>query len=189
MHFLVEPQTLERLWDRRLFLAEQDGEVVGFLVVDPITSRRGFLVEQIVQAWAAPNGTAELLVDAAFAAAMKQGLEYFTLGLSPLSLAILEKNDQPFWLDFLFHWVRIHGSRFYNFQGLEHFKSKFAPDYWEPIHAISNQPSFTAGNLLAIAAVFGGGSPFKFLALALGRALRQEYQWFYNRIRGKKWEI
>jgi phosphatidylglycerol lysyltransferase len=36
MHFLVEPQTLERLADRRLFVAEQKGQVVGFLVASPV---------------------------------------------------------------------------------------------------------------------------------------------------------
>jgi len=182
MHFLVEPQTLDRLWDRRIFVAERQGEPVGFLVATPVPGRRGWLVEQIVRGRAAPNGTAELLVDTAFRAAAAEGLEYFTLGLSPLSRASdpSEGNAAPspsWWLDLLFNWLRLHGSRFYNFRGLETFKAKFEPESWEPIYAICNRPAFTPHMLLAIAAVFGGVPPFLFVALALVKAVRQETAW------------
>ena len=38
-------------------------------------------------------------------------------------------------------WVRAHGKRFYNFEGLEAFKSKFRPDGWEPIARTKQQIS------------------------------------------------
>jgi phosphatidylglycerol lysyltransferase len=184
MHFLVEPQTLERLWDRRIFAAEQAGRVVAFLMVSPVPMRRGWLVEQIVRAKAAPNGTAELLLDSAFRAAAADGLEYFTLGLSPLSgTARSAREDGPWWLALIFRWLRLHGGRFYNFRGLEAFKSKFSPSSWEPIYAICNRPAFTPGMLLAIAAVFGGVSPFLFTALALGKAVKLELYWLLRLLR------
>lgn len=190
MHFLVEPQTLDRLWDRRVFVAEREGVPVGFLVASPVPGRNGWLVEQIVRGREAPNGTAELLVDAAFHAAIAEGLEYFTLGLSPLSRVMKGEDGHaprslPWWLDLLFHWLRMHGSRFYNFRGLERFKSKFAPDAWEPIYAICNRPTCTPRVLLAIAAVFGGISPFLFVALSLGKAVLQETVWIARRMAGR----
>jgi phosphatidylglycerol lysyltransferase len=44
MHFLIEPQTLERLVDRRVFVAERKGRVVGFLVASPVPRRNRGLV-------------------------------------------------------------------------------------------------------------------------------------------------
>lgn len=183
MHFLVEPWTLDRLWDRRIFVAEQSGRAIAFLMVSPVPVRKGWLVEQIVRANAAPNGTAELLLDAAFRAAAADGLEYFTLGLSPLSgTALGEREDGPWWLALIFRWLRLHGGRFYNFRGLEAFKAKFSPTAWEPIYAICNRPAFTPGMLLAIAAVFGGFSPFLFTALALGKAVKLELYWLLKKL-------
>ncbi len=180
MHFLVEPQTLDRLWDRRIFVAERNGIPIGFLVATPVPVRNGWLIEQIVRGRAAPNGTAEILVDAAFQAAQAEGREYFTLGLSPLSHAVPKKIVHPWWLDLVFQWLSAHGGRFYNFRGLESFKSKFAPEVWEPIFAICNRPKLTPRAILAIAAAFGGISPFAFVALALGKALRQEVAWLFR---------
>lgn len=181
LHFLVEPSTLGRLWDRRVFVAERQGGPIGFLVASPVPGRKGWLVEQIIRARAAPNGTAESLVDAAFRAAAAEGLEYFTLGLSPLSGMDGEAGSGgsggPWWLSLGFRWLRLHGGRFYNFRGLEAFKAKFSPEAWEPIYAICNLPAFTPRALLAIAAVFGGRSPFLFTALALAKAAKMELFW------------
>lgn len=186
MHFLVEPRTLGRLWDRRVFVAERGGEPVGFLVASPVPARGGWLAEQFVRAKDAPNGTAEAMVDAAFRAAAAEGLAYLTLGLSPLSrLAPEAPAEHPLWLSLLFRWLRAHGGRFYNFRGLESFKSKFAPDRWEPIYAICNLPRFTPRVLLAIAAAFGGISPFRFMASALAKAAKQEAGWILGKARAR----
>lgn len=184
MHFLVEPRTLGRLWDRRVFVAERAGAIVGFLVASPIPARNGWLTEQFVRGKDAPNGTAEVLVDAAFRAAADAGAAYLTMGLSPLShLAGEGRGGDPLWLSLLFKWLRAHGSRFYNFRGLEAFKTKFAPARWEPIYAICNLPGFTPRVLLAIAAVFGGISPFRFVAWGLAKAAKAEAGWIWGRFR------
>lgn len=184
MRFLVEPGTLGRLWDRRVFVAESGGRPVAFLVASPVPERKGWLIEQIVRGRAAPNGTAELLVDSAFRAAGRAGMAYFTLGLCPLSgLEAEGREPGPWWLELGFRWLRLHGSRFYNFRGLESFKSKFSPEGWEPLYAICNRPAFTPRTLLAVAAVFGGTSPFLFTAKALAKAARQEGYWLGRLLR------
>ena len=58
---------------------------IAYLVASPVPARRGWLIEQIVRGHAAPNGTSELLVDAAMRALAHEGAEYVTLGLAPLS--------------------------------------------------------------------------------------------------------
>jgi phosphatidylglycerol lysyltransferase len=193
MHFLVEPSILGRLWDRRVFVAERQGSPIGFLIASPVPDRNGWLVEQIIRARAAPNGTAESLVDAAFRAAAADGLEYFTLGLSPLSGIAGERSageaEGPWWLSLGFRWLRLHGSRFYNFRGLEAFKAKFSPHAWEPIYAICNLPAFTPRVLLAIAAAFGGVPPFIFTARALAKAAKLELFWMLRALTRSSFRI
>jgi phosphatidylglycerol lysyltransferase len=175
LHFRVEPETLGRLGDRRLFVAERDGSVIAFLLASPIPARRGWLVEQIIRGRAAPNGTAELLLDAAMRVLAADGARYVTLGLAPLSAhSSFDASRMPLWLRAVLRWVRAHGRRFYNFEGLDRFKSKFEPDDWEEIVALSDSPRFPVRALWAIAAAFSQGSPVRLMAKALLRAMRQE---------------
>lgn len=184
LHFLVEPETLSRLQDRRVFVAERDGgEALAFTVLSPVPARNGWLIEQIVRGFKAPNGTAELLIDAAMRAVRDSGATYATLGLSPLSeRARLEPLRQPIWLRVVLQWVRLHGARFYNFGGLEAFKSKFNPDVWEPIYAIGEGSSFSPRDLYAIAGAFSGGAPVKLVLLAVLRAGREELARMFTKL-------
>ncbi|HEV7837569.1 MAG TPA: phosphatidylglycerol lysyltransferase domain-containing protein, partial [Gemmatimonadaceae bacterium] len=176
LHFLVEPETLARLHDRRVFVAALgDREVVGFTVLSPVSARNGWLVEQIVRGVRAPNGTAELLIDTAIRAVAATGATYATLGLSPLSeRAKIPRIAQPMWLDLLLRWLRVHGRRFYNFDGLDAFKAKFNPETWEPIFAIADSENFPPRALYAIAGAFSGGNPVALVAKALLRAGKEE---------------
>lgn len=178
LHFLVEPETLAFMGGRRVFVARHRERVVAFLVLSPIPVRRGWLTEQFPRRRAAPNGTIELLVDTAMKAVAQSGSTYLTMGLVPLSsqgAPIPERN--PLWLRGLSRWVRAHGRRFYNFGGLEAFKAKFRPDYWEPIYAISNERRFSVLTLYAIAAAFTRVPPILAVLRGMGKALRQEIRW------------
>ncbi len=184
MHFLVEPDLLDNLEDRGLFVALRNGRPVAYLIATPIPARRGRLIEQIVRGKSAPNGTSELLINAAMQNALAEGEEYLTLGLVPLArhpAQSLEVN--PWWLRLVFAWVREHGRRFYNFQGLEDFKMKFRPTLWEPVYAAMPGKAFRPGALYAVAGVFGGMSPPKFLVWSLVHALRMELRWVLGRLR------
>jgi phosphatidylglycerol lysyltransferase len=183
LRFLVEPDTLERLFDRKVIVAERSGEVVGFLVASPIPLRNGWLIEQIIRGEKAPNGTAELMIDAAMRMLAADGADYVTLGLSPLSWRAEVTTDDPFWLRLTFNWIRAHGTRFYNFQGLESFKAKFRPDRWEPVFAISTERRFSLRTLYAVAAAFSSGSPVVLVLKALVRAVGTEITWLRDRMR------
>lgn len=185
MHFLVAWDLLARLLDRRLFVAERAGEVTGFLIASPIPLRKGWLIEQIIRGRGAPNGTAELLLDTAIRALAEEGAAYVTLGLSPLSRAVVSGIQQPVppWsVRLLLGWVRLHARRFYNFEGLDRFKHKFQPEGWEPIYAVADR-RISVRTLYAIAGAFGGMSPVRFVGRALLRAAAQEARWAWRSFR------
>lgn len=181
LHFLVEPETLSSLTDRRIFVAHRSNEVVGFLIASPVPERYGWLVEQNLRGAKAPNGTTELLLDTAVRTLAGDGAEYVTLGLAPLSqLANAPKDVNPWWLRFLLAWLRAHGRRFYNFRGLEAFKAKFQPSRWDPVYAIVNEAKFSPFTLYAVAAAFSPGSPALLVAQAMKKALISEVRWLFG---------
>ena len=174
--FLTTPWLLDTMADRRAFVATRAGAVVGYLILTPVPGRRGWLAEQIVRTPDAPNGTAELLVDAAFRALGAEGAAFLSLGIVPLSPRAGASDDAPWWLRALFGWARVHGKRFYNFEGLDRFKAKFGPSEWEPVYAMANAPMMSPGLLWGILTAVLGGPPAPYI-LALGRrALRTEWR-------------
>lgn len=182
LRFLTAPVDLGEMRDRRLFVASSGGTVVGFLIATPVPDRNGWLIEQIVRGRTAPNGMAELLVDAAMQSLAADGAEYVTLGLAPLSQrAETEMETQESWLRLLLTWVRAHGRRFYNFDGLDAFKAKFRPDSWEPLYALSNEKHFSLAALHAIAAAFSDVPPIVAMLHAFRDAALQEFAWFRKR--------
>ncbi|MBK8467508.1 MAG: DUF2156 domain-containing protein [Chloracidobacterium sp.] len=183
MHFMVEPETLSRLFDRRVFVAERDGAVVGFVMLSPVPMRNGWLFEQYVHSPDSPNGTVELMIDAAMRALSNGQSEYATLGLSPLSnRSEIEPFKNPVWLSLLLTWIRAHGRRFYNFEGLDTFKAKFRPERWEPVFAISNEPRLSPGTLYAITSAFSGNAPIRLFLGGLRRAASTEICWLIRKL-------
>jgi phosphatidylglycerol lysyltransferase len=123
MGFLVHVDPFTLPGERRYFVAERAGAVVGFLCAIPIYARPGWFFEDFLRDPGAPNGTVELLVDAGMRAAAAEGIPYVTLGLVPLSGEI-----SP-WLRAARRW----GKSLYDFDGLRAFKAKLKPRAWDPI--------------------------------------------------------
>lgn len=183
MRFLVAPDTLAAPHDHRVLVAQRDGAVVAYLVATPIPQRNGWLIEQIVRGRAAPNGTAELLIDAAMHSLAASGSTYVTLGLAPLAAhGAGSESPQPLLTRALLAWTRAHTRRFYNFAGLDAFKAKLQPDHWEPVYALSRERQTSLRTLYAIAGAFGGTAPPLFLSRALLRAVAQELRWARGRL-------
>ncbi len=186
LRFLVEPNTLGRLFDRRVFVAESKGDVVGFVVLSPIAQRNGWLFEQFIHRPGAPNGTVELMIDLAMRKLAEEGFDYATLGLAPLSKrADVPTFDNPLWLRIVLAWMRKHGQRFFNFDGLDAFKAKLRPEKWEPIFAISNEPRFSFRTLYAISSAFSGNANFRLFAGGILRAAVTEIDWLRQRVERK----
>lgn len=124
MGFLVTQALTEGALERRTWLARQGETLVGVLSLAPLPARPGWLFEHLLRDPDAPNGTAELLVDAAMRALAAEGVSWATLGLAPLhgpidpTLARVRRWSRPL----------------FNFAGLSQFKHKLRPQHWEPIY-------------------------------------------------------
>lgn len=176
LHFLVEPETLGFLDDRRTFIAEQNNEIVAWLNLCPIPLKNGWLTEQFPRFPHAPNGSVELLMDYAARTLAKENYDYLTMGMVPLSSHCNRAHD-PAWLKFILGWVRAHGRRFYNFGGLESFKSKFNPDNWEVLYAVTPKTPFNPKHLIAIGQAFTQVPLGRALTSAGIKAIKQELRW------------
>jgi lysylphosphatidylglycerol synthetase-like protein (DUF2156 family) len=124
MGFLVDVQPFEFADERRCFVAEQDDRVVGLLAAVPVFMRDGWLFEDLLRSEGTPNGTSELLIDAAMRAVGREGSRYVTFGLAPLS------GPVEGWLRLF----RACGAALYDFDGVRRFKAKLRPSAWAPIH-------------------------------------------------------
>jgi hypothetical protein len=124
MGFLVQLSPYARAEERRSFVAERDGEVVAFLSAVPVYARNGWFVQHLMRDRKAPNGTAELLVDAVMRAAAAEGRGYLTLGLAPLA------GEVAGWL----RAAKLFGRPLYDFEGLRAFKARLRPHAWDRIH-------------------------------------------------------
>jgi phosphatidylglycerol lysyltransferase len=183
LHFMVESNTLDRLQHRRIFVAICRDEAVGFIVLSPVAKRKGWLFEQFPHRPGAPNGTVELMIDAAMKALAEDRCEYATLGLSPLSKrADVGPFDNPFWLRVVLARLRKHGQRFYNFDGLDHFKAKLCPDRWEPVFAVSNESAVSLRTLRAIAGAFSGNDTSRLVIGGLRKAVASEVRWLRQKL-------
>jgi phosphatidylglycerol lysyltransferase len=129
-------------------VAELGERIVGFAGVVPVPERRGWLLEDLVRDRHAPNGTSELLVDGVMSAAGREGCDWLTLGLSPLSGNVsLPLQVARRVLSFL-----------YDFGGLRAYKAKLRPRQWSPIFlAHPHDQSALRAVLDALAAFAGGG--------------------------------
>jgi phosphatidylglycerol lysyltransferase len=163
-------------------VARQADRPVGFAVLSPVPARRGWLVEQIIRGGSAPNGTAESLVAAAAKRVAADGSRFFTLGPAPLARRGPQLSARhPRWLRAVMAWMRAHGTRFYNFRGLEHFKAKLAPRRWEPVFAVASEPRIRPATLYAVLWAFAGRSPLMGLAQAVGHGLMTEIKHLHGR--------
>ena len=183
--FATNPYLLDPWPKQGIFIAEREGRVCGFLVFSYSPGQNMMQIDLIVRAPNAPNGCAELLVATAFQSHAIRGYERATLGLAPLSRrTAFTYFESPAWFRMVSHFARHLTSPFYSFAGLEAFKSKFHPDSWQPLYAVSQRGSFTPRDLLTVLQAFAGGSLVKYGS----RTLMWKMGWRYLNMPGVRVE-
>ena len=156
MGFLVQVDPLTLLEEHRVHLAEQDGLLVGFLAAAPIFARPGWLLQNLIRAPDAPNGTSELLVDHAMRDA-GSGVEgepspMVTLGLAPLAGQVVPA----------LRLARSAGSVLFDFEGLRAFKARLRPTRWSPIHLVYPPAQGAVRTMLDVLEGFARGHLLRF---------------------------
>ena len=159
MEFLVRMEPFTVPSDRRCFVAERDGAIVGFAAVIPVPARGGWFIEDLVREPDAPNGTIESLVDAVMRWAAEAGCEWLTLGLAPLA------GD----VSGLLRFARRRTSFFYDFEGLHAFKAKLGPNDWAPIHLSFPPHQGVLRSFADVLVAFSGGGLLRFVVRSLLR--------------------
>ena len=82
--------------------------------------------------------------------------------------------EPAWWLRGALAWLRAHGRRFYNFEGLRAFKAKLAPAGWDPVYALLNRPRISPLAMLRVGEAVVGGNTLAFVARMVARAARSE---------------
>jgi len=124
MGFLVRIDPYHLAEERRFFVAEHKGKVVGVLVAVPIYARNGWFLDQMLRHPDAPNAVVECMFDCAMRQFAKEQSPYVTFGLSPLS----GTPSRALQL------IRERTTSMYNFTGLRAFKAKLGPTAWQPVY-------------------------------------------------------
>jgi phosphatidylglycerol lysyltransferase len=160
MRFMVLLEPFSFAEERRYVVAEEDGAVIGFAAAVPIYRRKGWFLEDLLRDPVAPNGTAELLVDAMMRVFAAEGSTYATLGLAPLA------GDVGPVLSF----TRDATAQLYNFAGIRAFKEKLRPASWEPVHVAYDRGEL---GVLAMHDVLKAFAPGGLLRFGLNSLLHQ----------------
>ncbi|TKD06333.1 phosphatidylglycerol lysyltransferase domain-containing protein [Polyangium fumosum] len=162
--FLLSVDLFSRPSERLYVVAERDERLVAVLVAVPVPGRGGWFFEDILRADDAPNGTVELVVDAAMRALAGASCRRVTMGLVPFA------GPLPRGLRIL----RRLGHDIYDFEGLRAFRARFAPDAWEPVWFVRPRGTREIVALWDVASALTGGHPlrFAFRAWAEGRRRR-----------------
>lgn len=138
--FSVDP--FQHQEKKKYFTArDANGRLVGFLAASPIPARHGWYLEDVLRSKNAPNGTTDLLVVEVLDSLKRSGAKLATLGTALRATEGVADPDvyvspmlsKAAWL------VGGCFSVFYNFDGVRHFKAKFAPSWWESEYVLISQ--------------------------------------------------
>jgi len=144
--WLFELMPFENAEFKKYFAArDPEGHLVGVLAASSIPARDGWYLEDVIRGNDAPDGTSDILVFECLNMLAAQGAKIATLGTVPLStrggdgISCGRNRAVEAMLDL----SRKQLKSLYNFDGLEHFKSKFVPTWWENEYVV-----VTKGHLL-----------------------------------------
>lgn len=151
MGFLVTLAPFVAAAEHRYFVAERGGQAVAFLSLVPVPARDGWLFEDLLR-HGAPNGTSELLIDAAMRELIVDGARYATTGLAPLTGGV------PRWM----RAIGVVSRPLYDFRGLRAFKQRLHPTRWERVWMCSPQGESAAWHVLQALRAFAPGGMIGF---------------------------
>lgn len=151
MQFVVQVEPFCGGALRQLFVAEHQGRLVGLLALGRL-QRQSWSATEFLRDPRAPNGTIELLFDAAQRWVSERGDGRLTLGLLPLA------GTLPPWLMRL----RRLGGLLFDFRGLQGFKQKLRPQRWQTLWLGFAPERSAIAALHDVLRAFAGGPLWRF---------------------------
>ncbi len=159
MKFAVSLTLFAQPGARRLFCAHQHNNrdnsnddnnkrLVAALIASPIGANGDWFIEDLLRDPEAPNGTMELLFDAAMTSFASEGSHRVTMGLAPLAgvpSAVLRA-------------IRAATPWLYDWEGLRTFKAKLGPTSWQPVHLVFPRSDGPIRSMFDSLRCFAGGS-------------------------------
>lgn len=130
-----DPNRLADQWLAVAFDPER-GRAVAFITLVPIWARRGWALDLMRKRDDAPSGAIEFLIVSCAEAAKERGDELISLSLSALAKTESDAADAG---DRARAFLMEHLRRFYDFEGLFRWKSKFSPEF-EPRYLVYADP-------------------------------------------------
>ena len=135
-------------------LVRAGGRIVAFTNLWAGDNREELSIDLMRHLPEAPAGVMEYLFTRLMLWGREQGYRWFNLGMVPLA-GLADHALAPWW-DRVGTLLFRHGEHFYNFQGLRHFKEKFAPA-WSPRYLASPGGLAVPVILTGVAALVSGG--------------------------------
>jgi phosphatidylglycerol lysyltransferase len=148
----------------RLFIVNNGAGIAGYATVRKaaaLQSAPSYIMDRFVRAQDSERGTVEFLLNGVAAALAGEGAEFLSLGFAPFSRAAppnLARSERSLALEKSFAFMEKFGGRWYNARGLEHFKSKFQPNWWTPLYCLASRSASAFAVLRALATAFLGDS-------------------------------
>jgi phosphatidylglycerol lysyltransferase len=163
-----DPEHLARSW---VSVAWHPGErrAAAFLTWNQVPARDGWALDLMRRRREAPNGTMEFLIAKSVEAARDRGDDMLSLSLSALAKVDPDEGrPKPATpapaegADRLRVFLMDHLSRFYDFQGLFHWKKKFSPEF-EDRYLVYGEPLSLPRVVLALARAQSPGGLLSYL--------------------------
>ena len=131
-----------------------EGRIVAFATLLVTDTKAEGTVDLMRFTPEAPRSAMDFLFTSIMQYLKAEGFQRFNLGMAPLS-GMSKREAAPVW-DRLGAIMFEHGERFYNFQGLKAFKSKFHPD-WKPRYLAVSGGATPMVAMMDATLLIGGG--------------------------------
>jgi phosphatidylglycerol lysyltransferase len=148
MTFMLGGAGLENPMDRRYFYARnKENEICGFVVYLPFLQRKAYLAD-VTRYKKGIQGVLEKIIYDSFMMLKEEGVEWGSMGLSPLYN--VKEQDKTVITEELFAFVYEHLNNAYDFKALHSAKEKYAPTEWQSRYAVFYPKPFSPKYAYAI---------------------------------------
>lgn len=127
-----------------------DGELVAFATLMPTGSKKLLTIDLMRHSHHAPSGIMDKIFVSMFQYGQEHGYEYFDLGMAPLSN--VGSSQYSFIEEKVAHFIYEYGYHLYGFQGLRHYKDKYASS-WFPKYTVFRKKASLVESMLALLSV------------------------------------